>query len=220
MPDNTNFDICTIHNIDTEDFVFEYDRSSGNYPYTIPAGEVRRFPRFLAAHALKHLIDKILTKRHAKINNEEARKDLASQIVIEEEKFQNQPKKSEAEMVHEQVEELNRPSELDAILAKRKTTPEAPPIVPGVALVEDEKFEGLEPSPDDVGNEVDTTDADVPPAKEEVRAMPTRGEIYAYAQTTLKMVMDEPDKEGKTLRQRMDKMNVDTLLSEIGDPRT
>ena len=56
------FDTVSIQNIDDEDFIFEYDKSKGNYPYIIPAGQVKRFPRFLAEHAVKHLIDKILNK--------------------------------------------------------------------------------------------------------------------------------------------------------------
>ena len=164
MPDlkGNNYDIITLQNIDSEDFVFEYAKSEGNPPYNIPAGEVKRFPRFLAEHALKHLIDKILTKQKQKINNQEARMELASQIVIDEETFQSPVVKSEAERQREMVEELNKPSELDTILAKNKARlkadePPAPTETPK-APQQEEKFEGLNEGEEPIkGDEVDTT---------------------------------------------------------------
>src|SRR3990167_5034480 len=93
---SSEFDIISLHNITDDDFVFEYDKSAGNPPYLIPANTVRRYPRFLAEHALKHLIDKILKKK-MKTNNDVERQDLASQIVVSEETFQSGPIKTEAE---------------------------------------------------------------------------------------------------------------------------
>ena len=124
MPDYSASNIITLQNIDDEDFEFEYDKSSGNWPYVIPAGEIRRFPRFLADHALKHLLDKILTKRNIKTNNETERATLASQIVVGEESFQQRPQKTEIEKQKEEIDRLNKPSELDAILGKRRAPSE------------------------------------------------------------------------------------------------
>src|SRR3990167_6814495 len=118
MPElqTATYDIVAIQNIDDEDFVFEYDRSRGNYPHVIPAGQVKRFPRFLAEHAVKHLIDKILNKRKERTNNDPLRQALAEQIVINEEVLQQPPVKSEAERLKETVDNLNRPSELELVL--------------------------------------------------------------------------------------------------------
>lgn len=207
----TSFDIITLHNVDSEEFIFEYDRSGGNPPYSIPAGEARRFPRFLAEHALKHLIDKILTKQDKKINNEVARQELASQIVIEEESFQRESQPSEAERLRAEVEKLNKPSDLDAVLAKARP-PQAEvtsPLVFQEPVVE-EKFEGLEQPLK--GDEVDTTIVAPPPVKG-VKPVPTRQEILDYGKNVLKLEFDDKTKD------KLDKMKVAELLSEIGDPR-
>jgi hypothetical protein len=113
-------DIITVMNIDDEDFEFEYDRSSGNYPYVIPAGEIRRFPRFLAQHAVKHLIDKILNRKGIKTNDIKARSELATQVVIGEETFQQTRSKSNADITKEEIDRLNKPSDLEAVLGKKR----------------------------------------------------------------------------------------------------
>src|SRR3990167_5059351 len=113
-------DIITIQNTDNEDFEFFYDRASGNYPYTIKAGEIKRFPRFLATHCIKHLIDKIMNKRQQKTSNETIRQTLADKIIVEEEVFQQAPVLSEADITKREVDRLNRPSDLDRLLDKRK----------------------------------------------------------------------------------------------------
>ena len=142
-------DIITIQNIDDEDFVFEYDRASGNWPYTVPAGEIRRFPRFLAQHAVKHLIDKILTKRDVKINNVQARQELASQIVVQEETFQQAPRMSDAERQQGEIDKLNKPSDLEGILGKKRQ-------MSAEEIKLNRTFHG--------GNELPTTGSGTPPA--------------------------------------------------------
>ena len=204
-PQISHYDVVALQNIDDEDFVFEYDRSHGNYPYVIPAGQVKRFPRFLAEHALKHLIDKILTKRKQKTNNEPLRQALAGEIVINEEVFQRPVVEGEADKMRKEIDRMNQPSELEAILkkqrgAEKKEETVVPPVVP-----EEEKFAGLGPT-------IDTTEKPVE-TKEEVKAVPTRNEIYAYAQNKLGMTLDEKTKK------EWDKMKVDELLKNVGDPR-
>jgi len=208
-PKTALYDIVAIQNIDDEDFVFEYDRSKGNYPHVIPAGQVKRFPRFLAEHAVKHLIDKLLNKRNERTNNEVLRQSLAEQIVIAEEVLQQPPRKTEAEVLKETVDNLNRPSELEQVLKKNRgkeeiaTTPpveEAPP-------VPEEKFAGLGPT-------VDTTESTPPLAQQqEAKPVPTRAEIYSYAQSKMGITLDVDTKK------KWDKMKVGELLSEVADPR-
>jgi len=98
------YDTVAIKNIDDEDFIFEYGRSEVNHPYVIPAGQIKRFPRFLAEHAVKHLIDKLLNKRKERTNNPVLRQSLAEEIVIAEEVLQQPPVKSEADILKERVE--------------------------------------------------------------------------------------------------------------------
>jgi len=212
----SNYDVIAIQNIDTEDFTFEYGKSEGNYPYTIPAGEVKRFPRFLAEHAVKHLIDKMLNKDDKRTNDMPARQDLANRIVIDEEVFQQGPIKTEADVQREEVERLNKPSDLDDIIgkmrAKEPTTvnadqPMEQPVEPT------ETFEGLTAPGEEPlkGDELDTTD-DIPEVPVEVKAVPTRNEIYAYGR---KQGLVIAEKEQKVF----DKMKVEDLLKEVGDPR-
>lgn len=216
-PNSRQYDIVALHNIDGEDFIFEYDKSQGNYPYTIPAGQIKRFPRFLAEHALKHLIDKILTKQKKRINNEVDRIELASQIVVEEETFQQKPTRNSAEVLAEEVESMNKPSDLEKVLERQKEEVPPTPVKTQPTTEEKpaEKFEGLEMGEEPLrGDEEDTTEpmgAPLPSA-DQVPYVPSRAEIYRYA-----------EKQGMTLDpetiKKLDKMKVPELLKEIGDPR-
>lgn len=207
-PQTASYDTVAIQNIDTEDFVFEYDRSRGNYPYVIPAGEVKRFPRFLAEHAVKHLIDKILNRKDILTNNTVQRQALAEQIVVSEEVLQQAPQKTETEVLQERIDKLNKPSELESVLDKHRkeekiaTTPPVKETKPEETI---EKFEGLEETKPEPKPE--------PEPKEEVKPMPTRKEIYSYATNKLGMTINKP-----TMKQ-FDKLKVSELLKELGDPR-
>jgi len=211
--------IVTLHNIDDEDFVFEYNKSEGNSPYVMPCGEVARYPKFLADHALKHLIDKILTKKGVKTNNEIARTEVANQIVIGAESIRGEPKPTEVERLRKEVEELNKSSTLDAILARRKAEKEekkeeTPVETPARPEDVTEKFEGLEK------NEVDEKLDEIKKVEEEakkVMPMPTRTELLDYA-AKQNLVLDEPNKEGKTLRQIYTTMKISDLVAELQYP--
>jgi len=212
--------VVTLHNIDDEDFEFEYNRSEGNSPYVIPAGEIARYPKFLADHALKHLTDKILTKKSVKINNEPARMEVANQIVVGEESIRGEPKVSESEKLRKEVEELNKSSTLDAILAKRRAEKEEAKPEPVEVKTKDrpedvtEKFEGLEEKKE----EVDTKLEEIKKEEEaKVVPMPTRTELLEYA-VKQNLVLDEPNKEGKTLRETYSKMKVEDLVKELDYP--
>ncbi len=212
------YDVIALHNIDDEDFVFEFDKSSGNLPYTIPAGEVRRFPKFIARHGLKHLVDKILIKngKTNQLNLQAARDELGSQIVVDEEKFSRGEEKSKTQQLKEEVERMNKPSDLDNILAKHKPKKDkkAKEINPKSEIQDvpkvEEKFEGL-----DDKKVVDTTDTteDKPKMRREDMPVPTKRDIYMYAVNILGMTIGEKEKK------LYDKMTVKTLLKELGDPR-
>ena len=47
----TSYKIITLQNVDDENFVFDYNKSEGNPPYLMPAGEIVRYPEFVAKHS-------------------------------------------------------------------------------------------------------------------------------------------------------------------------
>ena len=78
MGEETNYlDVVNFTNIDRADF----DGMWGGERTTIKAGETRQFPRFLANHYAKHLIDKILIRGGQDFSNELLRAPLADQIL-------------------------------------------------------------------------------------------------------------------------------------------
>ena len=214
-PVRSTHDIITLRNLDDEDFTFDYDRSRGNYPYSIKAGAVGRFPRFLADHAIKKLIDKILDKRRVKLNNEPARAELREMIFVEEEIFQQAPQDTETIRLHKEVEELNKPSDLEQVLSRNKSKEKAtePPVTPSPPVEtelpkEEEKFAGLEKE-EVVGSTVDTTEEISPVSP---KAKPTRLEVLKFAEDKMGLTLDK-----KTM-EKFDKMTDDQLITEIQYP--
>jgi len=110
-------DIVVFCNIDTEDFTFKFD---GN-PYTVKAGDTRFFPRFLAIHGAKHLIDKILNKRDKKTSLDNLREPLGNQILLGlADKYSPEAPKT----LTQQVEELNPEEEkFEGLEEKKKVEP-------------------------------------------------------------------------------------------------
>ena len=222
-PVRSSHDIVTLRNPDDEDFTFEYDRSRGNYPYTMKAGGVSRFPRFLADHAVKKLIDRILDKRKVKLNNEPARAELREMIFVEEEIFQQAPQEAEAIKLHKEVDALNRPSDLDKVLARTKEKEKATeqPSVPVPAPPpaeelpkEEEKFAGLDDRKEAkkagfVGPTVDTT-KEIPVTASAPK--PTRLQVLKFAEDKMGLTLDK-----KTMS-KFDKMTDDQLIAEVQYP--
>ncbi len=211
--------IVAIQNVDDEDFMFEYNTSEGNAPWVIPAGEVARFPQFLAKHALKHLIDKILNKRNERTNNETLRMELANQIVVGEEVSRQKPELSKAEKLRLELEELNKPSTLEAILEKRREAKAHEKKIvksEGEKKEVGEKFEGLEkeePPKEPTDKTPPKGDTEVLKTKEgKVKALPTRKELYTFAEKEMNMVLDKKSKI------KFDKMKVTDLITELQYP--
>lgn len=200
--------MVAIHNIDDEEFVFQYDASKGGLPYVIPAGEVKRLPRFLANHALKHLIDKLITKDNKPgigIANMDARRDYMQQIVVGEEVLETTAPRTEAEQVKDAIDLANKPSELDRILDKKR--------------LEEKKAEEVVadvPKPkEDIREEFDQLKKEKPgpKPKPEVPSLPTRGELFKFATEKMGMVLD------KKTRIRLSKMRVPELIKEFNYPQ-
>lgn len=188
------YNSVTIKNIDDEDFIFRVNKT----PYLLEAGSVRSFPKFIATLGVKHLIDKILNKEDTKTNDKNKRAELASRIVIGERKFD----KPEAPTLKETIDELNKPSDLENILAENKKrlqgdgdeTLIAPPKVE-VDKVESppvdepkEEFDGLKKDPMDM----------------------TRKEMFEHAKNVMQVDMDDPK-----VRKTYEKMNKEQLVKEF-----
>ena len=216
----TSNKIITLQNVDDEDFTFEYNASEGNPPYLIKAGEVVRYPEFLAKKANEKLITKILNKRGERTDNRTLRLELADQIIIDTEKIAQVTEPTETEKLRQEVTKLNQPSTLDTILRKRKaekkqTEKVQERVEKGKSEIE-EKFEGLpEAKPEEPKVEEKLTEE---PKPKEVKAKPTREELYTHAKTKMNLVIDQPDKDGKTLEQKFSKMKIDDLITELDYP--
>lgn len=190
-PFKTN-DIISLQNVDSEDFEFEYNRSESNSPYLIPAGEVRRFPGWLASHALKHLLDKILTKAEEKTNNVVKRRELAEKIVVSVESLQQKREPSEAELLREKIKKMNEPSDLELLLSRREQENKK-------KLKEDKK-------------EVAREEEKKKELKRITERKPTKKELMNYASDKLKMTMN------KKTRRKLLRMTVDELIKELDHP--
>jgi len=212
-------DIITIKNISDQDFTFEFDRVSGNPPYTIKTGEIKRFPRYIARHAVKHLIDAILISRKIKTNNQVARDNLASQIVIDEEVFGQDRVETEAEKLQKELDKLNAPSDLELVLARSRIAEKAKEPVkpqetigtkphmeekPKVATVktDDETFEQLEKERkegvlEEVNLDEKPKDVELEVDTQAVSTvideikLPTKDQLKEYATTEMGMTWDD-----------------------------
>jgi len=93
-------DVIVFCNIDKEDFTFKFD---GN-PYTVKAGETRFFPRFLAIHGAKHLVDKMLNAQEKKTSLNNLREELGNQIILG---LADKYKPEAVKTLKQKVEDLN-----------------------------------------------------------------------------------------------------------------
>lgn len=204
--DHEKYNIYVLKNIDDEDFVFAVDKVQ----YMIPAGETRNFPKFMAALAIKHLIDKVIQKEDPegrKLGDKTERDRLGALILVGEDKYEKPQLPTDAEI----VDDMNRPSDMERILEKNKkrlkseelpvkTTgrdkvipaPEVEevPVKVNAENVEEEKFEGLE--------------------EPETKELPSREEMLDYAKNTLKMNVDH-----HKAKERISKLSDEELYAEL-----
>jgi len=176
-------DIVTMKNIDNEDFDFEY----GNVEYRIAEGQTKLLPRFMVDVALTHLIDKILEKQDHSgmlMANKKKRAELADKIILHVDEYVAPRVKTDAEY----VEELNKPSDLDLVLASNKTR-----------LQETTKEEAVEKPKEEFQGMKEKTGS------------PTRQDMLEYARNVLKMDIDNP----KT-KKEWEKLSDVQLYKELG----
>lgn len=170
------YNIVAIKNIDDEDFIFSVDKER----YVIPTGEIRRFPKFMARLAIKHLIDKVLQKEDpqgASLGNQAKRDEVGSKIFVVEEKFE-EPK---APTAHDIVLEVNKPSDLERLLDKNKTRLKKDELLIPVPKpkIEDDKVTVT------VDDEEEETFEGLKTEETKSEELPSREEMLEYAQNTL-----------------------------------
>ncbi len=203
MPEDNLYNIVTLKNLDDEDFIFQVD----NISYLLKVGELRNFPKFMAKIAVKHLVDKILEKKDHDgklMANQEARDELAAQIVCGEEQFARPVVPTDQEV----LEQMNRPSDIDNALERnklrlKKEEPIIPLPQPDVGTVTAPIVVTVE-----VPKTVKTTNS--PTEQFEGLKPPTRDEMLAYAKGTLKM-----DIEDKKTKAAFAKMTDEDLFKEL-----
>jgi hypothetical protein len=189
------------------------------------SGEVLMVPRFIADHAVKHLVNQILN-RMKKPTSYPLREEIAGKIVLGIQKMDMPEQFSKEQIAIKKSDELNRGSDLDKILARHKekepletgnkafvtpsgnvlVPPEVPPPPPPDSTneeKEDESFEGLGPV-------VDTTDSEV---KEEPKAEvepPTRQQLYNHASKVQGMDLNDD----KTMK-KLENLSIKELITEL-----
>jgi len=182
------YDIVTIQNVDVNEFTFEFNKSQGTRPYTIKAGEVARYPRFLADHAVSKLIDQILTRKKLRTNDKMMRLKYAQKIVLSEEIILPETKVSEGELLNKKVDELNKVSELENILSKKRNV-----------VKKDDNF--ILPE-DKTLDEEETPEVPLKPT-------PSRSQLMKYATDQLGMTLDAKSKA------IYDKMSITELVKNL-----
>ena len=110
-------DVIVFCNIDKTDFTFKFD---GN-PYTVKAGETRFFPRFLARHGAKHLVNKMLNERDQKTSLNNLREELGNQIILG---LADKYKPDDVKTLPQKIEDLNPEEKFEELEEKK---PEFPP---------------------------------------------------------------------------------------------
>jgi len=202
----------TLFNYDNEDFIFRVD----SIPYIIKAGDQRNFPKFMAALATKHFVDKMMIKADPEgklLLNKEKRLDAAARFVIDEQPFE-EPKLPTQEEV---IESMNQPSDLEQALSKPKTvTPltTAPPPVkmpePDYGKVETPVIENTAgvPTPEQLAKANPTVEKF--DQLEEEKKLPARKEMMSYAKDVLKL-----DLSNEKIVKRLDSMSDKKLYDEL-----
>lgn len=100
-------DIVIIKNIDDEAFEFEMFGEPG---YVVEAGATERMPGYMARHAMKHLIDKILQKRGdtLQMNNPLMRQELYEQVFQSVEKVIKPMPRNDAQRAKDEYEKTRK----------------------------------------------------------------------------------------------------------------
>lgn len=211
MPENqTNYNIVTLKNIDDEDFIFSVNKVQ----YVIPAGKSRRFPKFMATLAYKHLVDKLLLKEDPEgtlLGNQGKRDEVGTKILISEETYEQPEVPTDGQI----VEEMNKPSDIDRLLEKNKRVlkKEEPPVAttdkdiiiekPEAPATAEEKFDGLEVDPTIEGESATgVTDA--------TSELPSREEMMDYAENTLMLNVAH-----HMTKKRLAKLSDEELYAEL-----
>lgn len=210
---NTQYNILRIKNVDTADFLIEYNKSDpiNAFVAILKPGEVRSLPRFIADHIVGKIIDQVLNRMGIATTNEGERGKLMSQIIVEEEVVQYPAVKTPEQIALDKAEELNREqtkaSELDKYLNKHKPTV---PVVPVQEVVAPVQEPGMLPEislDEEPAQPVVPVQTDVPATNAPIV---TRPQLYDYARNVLKMNLDDAKTMGT-----YENMSVPELMKEL-----
>lgn len=99
-----------------------------NVPFAVDAGSVKRFPRYLAEHFAKHLIDHILQQQEDEgkgmmlIRNERKREELKKEIFADVEQTFEEDTRTPAEVDAQKIDALNQ----DFLRRAKEAVPSTP----------------------------------------------------------------------------------------------
>lgn len=214
------YDTVTVQNIDTDPFEVVYNKQTYG---TIEPGQTRSLPRFLASHAMKHLIDHILNKRGVMVNNQLKRQELANKMLINVQKVVAPVNKTEDQVLKEKVDQLNAPTDLDLLMAKNEisenapTPPQTPPPSPAPTPPSEMSIEELEAllaekKAVNSGEETPEETLEAKSVAEEPKAEITRDELYAWAEQEMGITIYADEKTKKSL----DEKSVEEVKKELG----
>lgn len=210
------YNFVTIQNQDTEPFLIEYNVSDllNGFRKELAPQEIITVPKFIADHAVRHMIDQILNRMEKPTNNIALRQEWAGKIVLDEKRVDMPSALTKEQQAIEKSKEYSRPSDLDTLLQKRNEKPadvvvSTPAPLSMGAPVEPatEEFVGLKE--DRTILPEDNDDAPVDPAPVEV----TREQLMAHATTKMGMNFDGVD--GQKTKTALDNMSISELKEEL-----
>lgn len=232
------FNVVSIMNVDTQDFLIEYNISDpiNGYRAIMPSGATVSLPKFIADHAVEGITDQVLNRQGKSTNNVAVRAALRQKIIISTQRMSQPLIKTPEQQAIEDIQPVQTAPRLESIApvapVVEPTVPNSTPLPPqGTATPPPdenvEEFAGLisapeQPNapvhnakPDADGNipgEIDTTDEniDTTPVK---KAPPTRAELFTYAEQTLGMDLSD----NKTLA-RFARLTDAELTTELDYP--
>ncbi len=206
--------MITLKNVDVERFEVIYDSKSYG---VVDPGHIRKFPRFLAEHAVKHLVDQIMNRADLRLDNITKRQEYAQQIIVGEEAYALPSAVTETERLQAEVERMNKGSDLDAILSKRRageetvnsdTMPvEQAALVEPVSTLSQPEVPVSIPEPVQIPTEQPAATVVSEPSTE---GEPSREQLYDHARNVMKI-----DVEDQKTKEAFDAMDIPTLKDAV-----
>lgn len=126
-PEQNQFNQVSLKNIDSEPFECIYNNQS--YGFIMP-DTVRVFPQLMADLFLKHMIDQVMNRSELNLGDKLKRNQLASRIVVNIVNAVQEAPKTQDDILREKVEQMNKPSDLELLMAQKNPQPTPQPAPP------------------------------------------------------------------------------------------